>query len=168
MFIYKVLWTSSYYQGGTVIPEETHCTNDLDTSSLILDSPLKKRRKGGVRARTRRRSNKFHLPSIFLGNVQSLNNKVDELCARKKCVSDCRNASVLCLIETLLKSDTPNTDVETDGCIVYRGDRSVDSRKELRTGGVCLFVNNMWCNNVTVNDNNCTPKLELLVVSCKP
>ena len=29
-------------------------------------------------------------------------------------------------------------------------------------------MNNRWCNNVTVKDNKCTPKLELLVVSCRP
>ena len=78
--------------------KDTHCTTSdlqLDTSSLILPSPLRKRkrgRKGGLRARTRRRGNKLHLPSIFLGNVQSLNNKVDELCARTKFISDYRNA----------------------------------------------------------------------------
>ena len=150
---------------------DTHCTSHIDTSSLILPSPLKKRkrgRKGGVRARTKRRGNKLHFPSIFLGNVQSLNNKVDELCARTKFISDYRNASVLCFTETWLKPDTPNTHVEPDGFTVYCGDRTVDSGKELGTGGVCLFVNNRWCNNVTVKDNKCTPILELLVVSCRP
>ena len=43
--------------------------------------------------------------------------------------------------------------------LIYRGDRTVDSGKELGTGGVCLFVNNRWCNNVTVKDIKCTPKL---------
>ena len=94
--------------------------------------------------------------------------KVDELCARTKFISDYRNASVLCFTETWLKPDTPNTHVEPDGFTVYRGDRTVDSGKELGTGGVCLFVNNRWCNNVTVKDIKCTPKLELLVVSCRP
>ena len=44
--------------------KDTHCTNDLDTSSLILPSPLRIRkigRKGGVRARTRRRGNKLQI-----------------------------------------------------------------------------------------------------------
>ena len=61
--------------------------------------------------------------------------------------------------ETWLKPDTPNTHVEPEGFTVYRGDRTVDSGKELGTGGVYLFVNNRWCNNVTVKDNKCTPKL---------
>ena len=71
--------------------KDTHCTNDLDTSSLILPSPLRKSKRGrkrGVRVRTRRRGYKLHLPSIFLGNVQSFNNKVDELCARTTFISD--------------------------------------------------------------------------------
>ena len=103
--------------------KDTHCTNDLDTSSLILPSPLrirKRDRKGGVRARTRRRGSKLHIPSIFLGNVQSLNNKVDELCARTKFISDYRNASVLCFTETWLKPDTPNTH---DGFTVYQNQK---------------------------------------------
>ena len=44
--------------------EDTHCPNDLDNFSLILPSPFTKRkrgRKGGVRARTRRRGKKLHL-----------------------------------------------------------------------------------------------------------
>ena len=49
-----------------------------------------------------------------------------------------------------------NTHVDPDGFIVYRGDRTVDSGKELGTGGVCLFVNNRRCNNVTVKDNKCS------------
>ena len=63
-----------------------------------------------------------------------------------------------------LKPDTPNTHVEPDGFTVYRVDRTVDSGKELGTGGVCLFVNNRWCNNVTVKDKKCTPKLELIII----
>ena len=52
--------------------------------------------------------------------------------------------------------------------VSHHGDRTVGSGKELGTGGVCLFENNRWCNNVTVKDIKCTPKLELLVVSCRP
>ena len=52
--------------------------------------------------------------------------------------------------------------------LIRHCDRTVGSGKELGTGSVCLFVNNRWCNNVTVKDIKCTPKLELLVVSCRP
>ena len=52
--------------------------------------------------------------------MQSLNNKVDELCPRTKFISDYRNAPVLCFTETWLKPDTPNTHVEPDGFTVYR------------------------------------------------
>jgi len=136
---------------------------------LICNKRRRKRgRKGGVRARTKRRGNKLHLPSIILGNVQSLNNKVDELCARAKFLSEYRTASVLCFTETWLKSETPNNHIEPDGFSVYRADRTAESGKELGTGGVCLFVNNRWCKNVTIKDKICTPKLELLVVSCRP
>ena len=55
-----------------------------------------------------------------------------------------------------------------DGFSIYRSDRTSDSGKQLGTGGVCLFVNNLWCNNVTIKTKLCTPKLELLVVSCRP
>ena len=78
--------------------------------------------------------------------------------AVRELISDYRNASVLCFTETWLK---PDTHVEPDGFTVYRGDITVDSGKLLGTGGVCLFVNNRWCNNVTVKDIKCTPKLEL-------
>ena len=48
--------------------------------------------------------------------------------------------------------------MEPDGFTVYRGDRTVDSGKELGTGGVCLFVNDRWCTNFTAKGNKCREK----------
>ena len=35
-------------------------------------------------------------------------------------------------------------------------------------GGVCFYVNERWCNTVTVRDRICTPDIELLSISLRP
>ena len=73
-------------------------------------------------------------PSFYISRKYAgLHNKVDELCARTTFISDYRNASVLCLTETWLKPDTPNTHVEP----VYRGDRTVGDFQQTPVGNIC-------------------------------
>ena len=43
----------------------------------------------------------------------------------------------------------------------------VDTRKE-QGGGVCLYVNQKWCNTVFVREALCTPDIELLSISLRP
>ena len=65
------------------------CSKQKMMSAITTDMPKEmKRRKrgkaGGVRKRMRTRKYKPYLPSVIMGNVQSLNSKIDELCANVK------------------------------------------------------------------------------------
>ena len=58
-------------------------------------------RRGGVRQRLRRQQlRRIPLPSIILPNVQSLRNKIDELQASAKFLSEYRHYCIISLTET--------------------------------------------------------------------
>ena len=128
--------------------------------------PRKRGRRGGVRIRLRRRRFRPPLPSIVLGNAQSLWNKSDELAACCKFLHEFRDASVLCFSETWLKAD--DSDPVIPGFNVYRCDRSEAVTGKSRGGGVCIFVNSRWCTNVTVKEAFCHEDVELLSVALRP
>ena len=120
---------------------------DPSPSSLIsniLPSQARKRgRKGGVRARLRRRPFKPPLPSIVMGNARSLNNKIDELAANTRYLSAYREAGIVCITETWLHDTHPDSCFEPDGFKIYRGDRTKDSGKKHRWRSVCSHQQQM-------------------------
>ena len=65
----------------------------------------KRGRKGGVKARARRRRHLSALPTVVLSNARSLNNKMDELQASCKYLHQYRDASFLCITETWFNMD---------------------------------------------------------------
>ncbi|XP_073696141.1 uncharacterized protein [Garra rufa] len=91
-----------------------HQTGDSRQQSAVRKR--KRGRRGGVRQRLRRRGlRRLPLPSIILGNVQSLRNKIDELQAHVKSIPEYKNACVIALTETWLKDQYPSHDYEIDG-----------------------------------------------------
>ncbi len=108
-----------------------------------------------------------HLPLIISGNTQSLRNKLDELKACSSFRYEYRESSLMCFTETWFKdSDTPY-DTTIDGFTCERLDRTLDSGKS-SGGGVCVYINNRWCNNISVKKRLCTPEIELLTVGLRP
>ncbi|KAI3358982.1 hypothetical protein L3Q82_015365 [Scortum barcoo] len=99
---------------------------------------LKRRRRGRC---ARRRRYRPVLPSIIMGNVRSLPNKMDELAAlTRHHQREYRECSLLLFTETWLTALTPDTAAELDGFTLLRADRSKESgkRKERRrAGSVC-------------------------------
>ncbi|KAK0144778.1 hypothetical protein N1851_016764 [Merluccius polli] len=97
-------------------------------------------RRGGVRQRLRRLGlRRLPLPSIILGNAQSLRNKVDELQANVKHISEYRDACVIALTETWLKDYDPTQDFDIDGFgQPYRLDRDAQITGKSLGGGVCF------------------------------
>ncbi len=57
-------------------------------------------RRAGIRNRLRKRAHSPPLPSILLANVQSLENKMDDLRARISFQRDIRDCNIFCLTET--------------------------------------------------------------------
>ena len=82
------------------------CLSPRTTEWIPAGDPKTRLRKRGKRSgllvRLRRRAHRAPHPSIFLANVQSLDNKVDEIGARVAFQRDIRDCNVLCFTETWL------------------------------------------------------------------
>ena len=70
------------------------------SDSLISHKKPRKRGKSGGAHKRCQRCGSVALPTVILDNVQSFNNKVDELFARVKYLSDYRDSCILCFTET--------------------------------------------------------------------
>ena len=82
----------------------------------------KRGRRSGVNERARRRRLKPALPSIIMGNVQSLRNKPDELETCVRYLYKFREASLLCLTKMWFSDLDP--DPQLPGFTLMRCDRS--------------------------------------------
>ena len=130
----------------------------------------KRGRKGGVKARSRRRKNRPVLPVLIMGNARSLNNKIDELEASCKYLHEYRDASILCFSESWFKSSTPDSAVQLNNFHLVRGDRDPSVCAKTRGGGVCAYVNKNYCHpsNVHVIKKQCLYEIEILSLSLRP
>ena len=84
-------------------------------------------RRSGCFARIRQWVSNHPLPSVLLTNVQSLDNKMDELRSRLSYQWDIKNCNILCFTKLWLNDVLAN--IELAVFSVHRG----------------LFVNNSWC-----------------------
>ncbi len=147
------------YDKGTLLDIGNHFTNLVHTLSPNLSWPLeilrnaeennghRRRNKkhcgnsAGIRNRLRKRAHSPSLPSILLANVQSLENKMDDLRARISFQRDIRDCNIICLTETWLTPSVPDTAVTaSDNFSVLRMDRTAEAGKS-KGGGVCLMTN---------------------------
>jgi len=128
----------------------------------------KRGKRGGIRNRVKKRGHRTALPSVILSNVQSINNKINELHTKVAYLSEYRNSSVICLTETWLTDKTPSSAVTPPGFALIRADRDVELSDKHSGGGLCILVNNKWCTNSKTIDQFCLPKLEYLVVRSRP
>ncbi|KAK1786155.1 hypothetical protein P4O66_017870, partial [Electrophorus voltai] len=124
-------------------------------------------KRAGVRNRLRARAHRARLPSILLANVQFLDNKLDDLRVRIKFQRDIRDCNLLCFSEPWLNPAVPNHAIQPAGFAVWTG---LQIRGKSRGGGVCVMVNNSWCNNANVVTltRSCSPNLERLALKFCP
>ncbi len=111
-------------------------------------SRRKRRKRAGVLVRLRRRPLRSPLPTILLANVQS----------------------VICLTETWMSVMVPDSAIKLTGFSVYRSDRTKELIGKSRGGGVCFFINNLWCDerNLYSIKSFCFPDLEFHMLQCRP
>ncbi len=139
-----------------------------------LNNPRRRKkhrgRRAGIGDRLRKRAHSPPLPSILLANVQSLENKMDDLRARISFQRDIRDCNILCLTETWLNPSVPDTAVTpSDNFSVLRMDRTAEAGKT-KGGGVCFMINKKWCDprNISILSQSCSPHLEHLSIICRP
>ncbi len=139
-----------------------------------LNNPIRQKKhsgkRAGIRNRLRERAHSPPLPSILLANVQSLENKMDDLRARISLQWDIRDCSILCLSETWLSSSVPDTAVmPSKKFSVLRMDRTAEAVKT-KGGEVCFMINKKWCDprNISIPSRSCWPHLEHHSIICRP
>ncbi|KAK0147403.1 hypothetical protein N1851_013129 [Merluccius polli] len=127
----------------------------------------KRGRRGGIRNRLRRRHTRPPLPSIILSNVRSLNNKIDDLRTHARYCSDFREASLMCLTESWLQPNAPDSLFEINGFTLTRLNRDANSGK-CKGGGICVYINDLWCRQFTVKEALCDSNVEMLCLTLRP
>ena len=142
--------------------------SQTDIPDEIKRSTRRRGRRGGIRARCRRRGPRLAVPMIVTGNVRSLRNKTDELSALCKWNYAYRESSMLCLTETWLQENRdPDSAFQIDGYNLVRGDRTAESGKQAG-GGVCAYINERWCKNYFVLQKQCNKDIEFMTLSLRP
>ena len=137
----------------------------------ILVHAVKRRRRGkraGALVRLRQHGHRTPLPGLFLSNVRSLCNKMDELQLLMGKNRDFSSSSVLCFTETWLCGSIPDSALQLAGFHLLRADRDAQLSGKSKGGGICFFTNSGWCNDVTVILQHCSPHLETFIINCKP
>ncbi len=153
-------------------PLEILRSTEVDKGRINNTRRRKKHRgkRAGIRNRLRKRAHSPPLSSILLANVQSLENKMDDLRARISFQRDIRDCNILCLTETWLTPTVPDTAVTpSDNFSVLWMDRTAEAGKT-KGGGVCFFINKKWCDprNISILSRSCSPHLEHLSNICRP
>ncbi len=153
-------------------PLEILRNNELNNDHLNNSRRRNKHcgRRAGICNRLRKRAHSPPLPSILLANVQSLENKMDDLRAMISFQRDIRYCNFFCLTETWLTPTVPDTAVwPSDNFSVLRMDRTAEAGKN-KGGGVCFFINKKWCDsrNISILSHSCSPHLEHLYIICRP
>ena len=122
---------------------------------------------GGLRVKLRINSHRSALPSIFLANMRSLVNKLDELKIWTLTQKGLWNAVSCFFSETWLSSDVSNRVMELEGHTLLRADRSATASCKSHGGGVCIYLNKAWCTDSVVVDTHCSADLEFLFIKCR-
>ncbi len=133
-------------------PLEILRNNELNNDHLNNRRRRRKHRgrRAGICNRLRKRAHSPPLPSILLANVQSLENKMDDLRARISFQRDIRDCNILCLTETWLTPTVPDTAVTpSDNFSVLRMDRTAEAGKT-KGGGVCFMINKKYLHSVVL------------------
>ncbi|KAK0132299.1 RNA-directed DNA polymerase from mobile element jockey [Merluccius polli] len=113
---------------------------------------VKRRRRGrwaGALVRLRQCGLRTPLPGIFLSNVRSLPNKLEELQLLLGNNRDFPSSAVLCFTETWLGGLIPDSALHLAGFQLCRADRDTELSGKTKGGGICFYINSDWCNDVT-------------------
>ncbi|KAK0140101.1 hypothetical protein N1851_022987 [Merluccius polli] len=135
-------------------------------------TPVKRRRRkrrgarGGLLNRLKRDPHRPSIPSLFLANVRSLANKMDEM--RLRVATKTTNSCAFLLTESWLTASIPDASIEIQGYTIHRQDRNKESTGKSRSGGVVIYLNNNWTSDSKLVSSHCSQDLEYITVKCRP
>ncbi|KAI3364045.1 hypothetical protein L3Q82_010877 [Scortum barcoo] len=127
----------------------------------------KRGKQGGLLARLKANAGRPPIPSLFLSNVRSLDNKLDLLRLRLGVSREMRNCAVLCLTETWLNDNMPDPAFQIDGRLLFRADRQSGKISQADCG-LCVYVNKDWYTNCTLVNSHYSEAIEHKTVKCRP
>lgn len=109
------------------------------------------------------------LPSVLLSNFQSILHKIDELETYAKFKQEVKYTCLLSFTATWLSDTDQDSDLILTGFgSPIRMNRSLEITGKSRGGGICLYVNQRYCNDVVIREKICTTDVELLTISLRP
>ena len=132
----------------------------------------------GCRSGKRRREKRLEgkrrykpaVPTVIMGNVNSLTNKVDELSSLVRNIKLYKECSLMCFSETWLNGNIPDENVALPGFTVIRSDRNARTCGKKKGGGLAVYINARWCNpgHITTKITICERDIELIAISMRP
>lgn len=121
----------------------------------------------GVILRIRYQPFSSPLPSVFLANVRSITNKMDEIKLQLACDQLCGNCAVLIFTETWHGVNDPVCPFELAERTLFRADRTMESGKK-KGGGLCVYIHQKWCSDVDLIETYCSAELEYMLLKYRP
>ena len=117
-----------------------------------------------------RKTYKQCLPSLIMGNVRSLGNKIDELTVLTRSHQEYWECSLMIFSESWLHTYAADHNVSTEGFHTVWADRDCTESGKCKGGGLAVYLNNRWCNpgHMTVKDCICSLATQLLGVGLRP
>ncbi len=128
----------------------------------------KRGKRGGIRARLAANPHKPAIPSIVLANVRSLDNKLDHIRLLRSTQRTVRDCCVFVFTETWLNYSVPDCAIQLEQLTCYRADRALVEGGKRRGGGLCVYINNVWCCDAVVVCKHCSPLVEFMIIKCRP
>ncbi len=128
----------------------------------------KRGKRGGIRARLAANPHKPAIPSIVLANVRSLDNKLDHIRLLRSTQRTVRDCCVFVFTETWLNNSVPDCAIQLEQLTCYRADRALVEGGKRRGGGLCVYINNVWCRDAVVVCKHCSPLVEFMIIKCRP
>lgn len=158
-----------------ILPDFSFSDSFLDIlvsgAAALLSRRRRMHRRGkraGALVKFRQRGLRTPLPSIHMTNLRSLRNKMDELSLLNRTNKDFSLSAVLCFTETWLADSVPDSALHLHGFHLHRADRDTELSGKEKGGGICFYINQGWCTDVTVLMRICSPNLESLFLNCTP
>ncbi len=125
-------------------------------------------KRGGIRARLAANPHKPAIPTIVLANVRSLDNKLDYIRLLRSTQRTVRDCCVFVFTETWLNNSVPDCAIQLEQLTCYRADRALIEGGKRRGGGLCVYINNVWCRDAVVVCKHCSPLVEFMIIKCRP
>ena len=99
-------------------------------------------------------------PPLILTNLHSLNNKVDAIRTYKRYCKEFCDASLICFTES--NRLFPITSLKCPDSLQCAQTEMQLAQEKLKGGGICVYINDLWCRVHSVKYKICDSNVEIL------